>query len=226
MIFGSITRRHPTLLLLTMMLATAQSAEPDVGALVKRLARPAPAQIAFTEIRFSPLLKQPLVVSGQLRYEGPTSLDRQVEQPYQESTQIRGDSVRVTRQGEAERSFALRRAPELRGLLTGFTALLAGDRAALEREFEIATAGTEGNWTLTLVPRDARTRKRLQRMQVHGRANEPSCFILETPKDGLNVLLLGDTAARDLNEIARDVSRDTLLAKCQTKPAAPTVSQR
>lgn len=179
--------------------------------LVKRLAKPAPAAIDFAEVRFSPLLENPLIVSGELRYAGPASLDRRVKAPYEEETQIRGDSVRVLRAGESVRSFALRRAPELRGLLTGFSALLAGDTAALEREFQIDASGTPERWTLLLTPHDARTRKRLEQIEVHGQDDAPRCLTLNTANDGLSVMLLG-AAAQETP--APDVTREAVLARC------------
>ena len=50
-------------------------------------------------------------MSGELGYSGPTSLDRRVLQPYREHTTIRGESVRVEREGEPARSFALSARP-------------------------------------------------------------------------------------------------------------------
>jgi len=47
-------------------LPAAAAAELDAPALIQRLAKPAPAIIDFTEVRFSTLLKQPLIVSGTL----------------------------------------------------------------------------------------------------------------------------------------------------------------
>ena len=104
--------------LLTVVATTAASAAPDSDTLIARLARPPPASVAFAEVRFSALLREPLVVSGTLKYEGSGVLQRHVETPYRESTTIRDETVRIERDGESARTFALRRAPELRGLLT------------------------------------------------------------------------------------------------------------
>jgi len=60
--------------------------DPEADALIGRLAKPAPATISFTEVRFSKLLRAPLIVSGDLGYAGPESLDRRVTAPYREST--------------------------------------------------------------------------------------------------------------------------------------------
>lgn len=177
---------------------SATAATLDADALIGRLAKPAPATVAFREVRFSPLVNEPLIVAGELGYDSPTSLDRRVTEPYRETVAIRGESVRVEREGEPTRSFGLNRAPELRGLLSGFTALLAGDPAVLERSFNVEASGTDQAWTLELTPIDARARRRLQQIVVNGRADVPQCFTMLTAKGGASVLLLGATANREL----------------------------
>jgi hypothetical protein len=174
--------------------AASDLASGDVAALIARLARPAPAQIAFTEVRFSSLLKAPLIVSGELAYAGPTSLDRRVLEPYREETAIRGDSVRVAREGAPTRTFALRRAPELRGLLSSFAALLAGDARTIEREFETSLSHADHGWMLTLTPRDARARKRLKQIVIEGVGDAPRCFTMLNADGGASVMLLGEAA--------------------------------
>jgi hypothetical protein len=103
--------------------------------------------------------------------------------------------VRVEREGEPSRSFALKRAPELRGLLTGFSSLLTGDVSGLKRSFDVQTQGTEQSWTLQLVPLDARARRRLQRIEITGHDATPRCFSLLNTDGGASVMVLGDAAA-------------------------------
>jgi len=177
---------------------SATAAALDAQALIGRLAKPAPATVAFREVRFSTLMNEPLIVAGELVYTDATSLDRRVMQPYRETVAIRGESVRVEREGSPPRSFGLNRAPELRGLLSGFTALLAGDSAALERNFSIAANGSDAAWTLELTPIDKRARRRLQQIVVNGRADVPQCFTMLTANGGASVLLLGAAADREL----------------------------
>jgi hypothetical protein len=192
--------------------ATSRADAPDPAALVARLARPAPASVAFQEIRFSPLLKEPLRVSGELSYTGPGALDRKVTQPYQEHTMIRGESVRVEREGEPPRSFALKRAPELKGLLSGFTALLNGDAAGLKREFAVSVEGAEETWVLELEPVDPKAHRRIQRIVVNGGGSDPRCFSMLNDKGGGSVMLLGESAKADLGS---KPTLDTVLARCR-----------
>lgn len=208
-----MTRR--LLVLAPMLLLATRAAALDAEALVARLARPAPASIAFTEVRLSPLLRGPLIVGGELEFSGPGSLDRHVRQPYREDTAIRGESVRVEREGEPARSFGLQRAPELRGLLTGFSALLSGDVAGLKRSFEVQAQGTEQSWTLQLVPLDAHARRRLQKMEIAGHDTTPRCFSLLNADGGANVMLLGEAAQE---QVPADVTLSSLQRLCKPRP--------
>jgi hypothetical protein len=201
------------LLMLTLLSAATVSnaSEQDADALIARLAKPAPATIEFTEVRFSKLLREPLIVSGELGYSGATSLDRRVTTPYRESTSIRGESVKVEREGEKPRSFALKHAPELRGLLAGFSAMLAGDAAALRKTFTVNATGNDDAWTLELIPPDAKLGRRLKVIEVTGSHAEPRCFSMTTA-DGANSILLLGAAAKD--PVPEDVTVDALSKRC------------
>lgn len=179
--------------------------------MIARLARPAPATISFTEVRFSRLLRAPLIVSGDLGHAGPESLDRRVTTPYREHTAIRGESVKVEREGEKPRTFALKHAPDLRGLLSGFSAILSGDIEALRKTFDVRLSGDDDAWRLELTPTDTRTRRRLQRIEINGREGEPRCFSMSTADGATSVLLLGDTAREP---VAEDVTLVALQRRC------------
>ena len=61
--------------------------------------------------------------------------------PYAEVTELRGENVVVEREGSKPRRFALDRAPELRGMLASFGAILKGDRPMLDRYFVVTAQG-------------------------------------------------------------------------------------
>lgn len=185
--------------LLTVIASQAASAAPDSNTLIARLARPAPASIEFAEVRFSTLLREPIVVSGTLRYEDSGALQRHVEVPYRERTTISEESVRIERDGESARTFALRRAPELRGLLTVMSGLLAGDASGIARQFAVTVSGDDARWRLDLTPTDERLRQQLTDVVIAGSNAEPSCFILRGNRSGVSIMLLGTAAAWPLS---------------------------
>jgi len=187
------------------------AAAPDTTTLIASLAREAPASIAFAEVRFSSLLREPLIVSGNLAYRGPGDLERQVTHPYLETTTVRGESARIEREGERPRTLALRHAPELKGFLSAFGALLAGDAAGLEKGFIVAARGDDSLWELELTPTDPRTRRRVQAIVVNGRDDEPRCVATFDEQGGVSVVLLGTTA------VVPDPSPDELLAQCRAE---------
>jgi len=193
----------------------ALAAAPDAGALIAGLARPAPASVTFTEVRFSSLLREPLIVSGELGYLGAGGLERRVTAPYRETTVIRGDAVRIERDGEAPRSFALKRAPELKSFLSAFTALLAGDAAALARDFTVTASGEQDRWSLELTPNEEHARRRLRAIVINGSGAEPRCLATFDVREGGSVLLFGVGATEPL--VAADVSLDGLLARCRAE---------
>jgi hypothetical protein len=185
--------------ILALLYATGVLAAPDSAELIARLEREAPSSIAFVEVRRSPLLVAPLVVGGTLDYESRTTLRRRVDTPYVETTTISGETVRVERDGES-RTFALRRARELRGLLTGMVGLLGGDTAYLVEHFSITAAGDDDAWRLDLAPTDDRVKQRLRTITVAGTADEPQCFAIHDVQGGASVMLLGTAAAQALQQ--------------------------
>lgn len=174
---------------------------PTIDSLLAALAREPPQSIVFTELRSSPLLEDELIVSGTLEYAAPGKLSRIVTQPYEERTDIDGDEVKITRADRPERRFSLRRAPELRGLLTSFSAILGGGRAALEREFELSLATAEAGWQLTLIPRSKRARASIGSIRVRGADDTPACIAIGGKSGESTALLLG--AAADPDAVAQ-----------------------
>ena len=185
----------PATLLAALLPAAAVFGAPDGADIIKRLARPSPASVAFVEARFSSLLVTPLVVSGQLDYEGADSLNRRVTEPYLETTTIRGEAVRVERAGQPPRTFSLHRAAELRGLVTGMTGLLAGNGDLIAQHFQVTTTGTPDDaWRIDLAPTDGKIQKRLRGITVTGAGAEPHCFVIRDTQGGASVMLLGAAA--------------------------------
>lgn len=198
-------------------LAPTLAAAPDPGALLARLARPAPATTPFVELRYSKLLTVPLVTAGELEYRGPGSLGKRIDRPYRENTQIEGQDVQVQREGQKLRRFSLERAPELRGLLQSFGAMLGGDRATLETYFELEAVDEGDGWRLTLAPRDPRTKKRIRDVVVHGAADAPRCFVVDEASGNASVLIIGAAAGEPL---PKSPARELVEKRCRGEGGA------
>lgn len=154
---------------------------------------------SFVEIRGSALLKTPLRIEGEYQRPRGDTLVRDVRAPYRETTTIvtapgTAGTVTIARAGKAPRRFALARAPELVGLQASFGALLAGDRAALERYYRIATHGSRERWTLALTPKDAALAAKVESITLHGRGAELRCIETQPRKQPVQRTLLAGAA--------------------------------
>jgi Outer membrane lipoprotein carrier protein LolA-like len=183
---------------LTLAAAPLLAADPDVDTLLARLARPAPDSTGFVEVRYSGLLEKPIVVSGRLEHWEDGTLVRRVETPYSEVTELRGENAVVERAGSKPRRFSLDRAPELRGMLASFGAILKGDRPMLDRYFVVTARGDEARWEITLTPRDDKLRRRLAAIVVDGADDRAKCFTLEEPDGDASLMALDVAGPADL----------------------------
>jgi hypothetical protein len=196
---------------LALTASAAHAADVDTYALLARLARPAPDTTTFVEVRYSSLLAEPLVASGQLEHREDGALVRQVTDPYRETTTLRGENVRVEREGSKPRSFSLDRAPELRGMLASFGALLTGNRAMLERYFKVTTRGSDARWEIELTPLDATLGRRLAAIRVDGSQDRARCFTMTEPDGDASVMTLGVPGRAALPQ---SLARESLQAWC------------
>lgn len=171
----------------------------DAASIVAGLKRDAPARARFTEVRFSSVLERPLILRGELEYDGPDKLARNVEQPYREHMTLGGGEASVQRGDNPPRTFSLGQAPELEGFLRGFTALLGGDAQALARDFDLDASGSRDAWHLKLTPRDERLRKRVGALEVDGGGTSARCFRTNEADGDVSVLLVDSLADAKLS---------------------------
>lgn len=215
------SRPRPRLLLLAALLAVpllvkapplcAAPETVDAGWILSKLQRPTPSSTAFVELHDSPLLRAPLRLSGEYRRPDADTLVREVRTPYVETTTIHAGEISIQRAGKAPRTFSLARVPELVGLQASFGALLSGDRQLLEQHYRIASDGTRGHWTLTLVPEDAGLARRVRDIVLHGRGAELRCIETQPAQGPVQRTLLAG-AARDAAHVA---DGDALARLCQ-----------
>ena len=145
------------------------------------------------------MLKQSIVLHGELHYGGAGKLGKRVDQPYRETTTIDDGNVEVQRADKPLQRFSLDRAPELQTLLAAFGALLGGDAATLAKYYQIDALQAGDDFSLKLTARAARPGK-LNRVvvRVDGSGAEPRCFSLYQPDGDASVMLLGSLAAAAL----------------------------
>ncbi|MEZ4392258.1 MAG: outer membrane lipoprotein carrier protein LolA [Polyangiales bacterium] len=107
----------------------------------------------FREEKRMALLAAPLVSRGTLEYAAPGRMVRRTQSPAPSVALIEGARLRFLDEG-GEQSLDLDAMPVVRQFLESFMALVAGDRAALERHYApVFHAEAPTRWSLTLRPR-------------------------------------------------------------------------
>ena len=207
----------PSLVLSLALIAQPAAAQRvDSDWILAALARPAPMRTAFVEVRVSPLLKQPLRLSGEYRRPREDTLVREVRMPYIETTTLRSSKsgageATIVRTGKAPRTFSLSRAPELASLQNSFGALLAGDRALIERVYRVVAQGDRTRWTLTLAPKDNALAARVRDIVLYGQGAELRCIETRPVKGELQRTLLASAALA----VRANSDPDALQALCR-----------
>ena len=180
----------------------------DADWILRALAQPAPMRTDFVELRGSSMLKAPLRLQGEYRRPDNVTLVREVRVPYVETTTLRQGQASIARPGKPVRNFALSRAPELAQLQAGFGALLSGDRALLETQYQLAPQGTRQQWTLLLTPVDTKLKMQLHDITLHGQGEELRCIETRPAKGDLQRTLLGSAAKAAAPDATANVLAD------------------
>jgi hypothetical protein len=148
--------------------AAAQALAPRD--LMRQLAAVESSRATFVETRHSALLKEPLVLRGTLTYRRPASIERRVEQPYEERVAIDGDVLVIESRRGRRLKTTVSGSPGIAALVESIRATRAGDLAALERHFEVRITGRAERWSMALQPVDEEVARHVAAILVAGAA--------------------------------------------------------
>ena len=146
--------------------ATATDA-PGYEALMAELAQHPHRRGSFVEQRTSPLLDHPVTARGELRFDAPDRLEKTTLSPRHETLLLEHGVATIVR-GDRHFALSLSDHPELVPLLDSIRATLAGDSAALAANFTPEFTEQDGDWTLTLTPRDKRAAALVKSVRIGG----------------------------------------------------------
>jgi len=146
------------------------AAEPLFEAL--RLSRLVRLRAEFTEEKHIALLARPLRSSGTIYFDRDRGVARVTAAPRAERVLLTPTTLRIEKGGKVE-EIPLEKSKALRAFALVFPALLRGERAALEAEFDIELRGSpQSTWSLVLVPKDPALCGMIGRVAVSGRGSE------------------------------------------------------
>jgi len=140
---------------------------PTIEALLERFASSPGFEARFVEEKRIALLAVPMRSEGRIWFAPPGRLMRRVERPDPSAALIADGRLRM-RQGDRVEELTIDDNPVLRGFIDSFRAVLAGDRAALERYYDATYTTREGGWELRLRPRGGALARFLREIHLRG----------------------------------------------------------
>ena len=147
--------------------------------------------VSFEEATYSSLLTEPLIVRGLLRFTPPSTLEKDVLEPYRERYLIEGD--RVTFESErkhVKKTISLEDYPALRSFVEAFRATLTGDVAQLKKVYETTVDGTSRQWTLLLRPYDPAGKSMVDYLLLSGSDGHLTTIAIRAPDGDRSVMIL------------------------------------
>ena len=168
--------------------ACGDGAEWGIDQLMQAMQQTRSDHARFTERKSIAMLEEPVDSSGELFYTAPDYMEKRTLKPKPESMILDRDTLLMERGGK-KRRLRLQDAPELAAFIDSIRGILAGDRDALERHYQLYLEGTADDWTLQLTPLDKKILAVVSQILITGTGN--AVHSIETRQaDGDSSLML------------------------------------
>ena len=195
-----LLRRAFALIPLSMGLALATLSPPafaawDLGQLMETLAQTQSSRASFVEKKSIALLDKPVESSGELLYTAPDRLEKRTFKPKPESMVVKGDELLIER-GRQKHRLQLQAYPELAAFIDSIRGTLAGDRAALERNYRLSLEGSAERWTLQLLPLDEKMQAVIQQIRIAGVRDQVRSIEINQADGDRSVMAIQNLAAQ------------------------------
>ena len=142
-------------------------AAAGLEAVMAALAAVRRSEAEFEESKEIAGLADTLPSRGTLLWRAPSTLEKQVVEPFAERVTVSGDRL-VYERGRNRQEVNLDQDPEVRALVEAIRSTLAGDLAELRRHYTVAFEGSLPGWTIRLHPLSVRVRAVVQRVEIRG----------------------------------------------------------
>jgi hypothetical protein len=133
--------------------AAASAQEPSFDELLARFHAVEGLECRFREEKRIALLTVPIVSEGTLHYQRPRRVARRITSPSAQVVLVEGDSLRMREGTGPIQSIDLAAQPVVRTFVDTFAQLLRGERAPLERTYEMTYVPGAIEWSLAMRPR-------------------------------------------------------------------------
>lgn len=159
------------MVLFSLLTATTQALAADWGRaeLMALLATAEGSEQRYTETRELAFLESPEVSRGRLSFFPPDRLVKQVEIPDPSRYEITGDTMTISRPGQADQVVNIDTHPLLRIFVDTLRAVLTGDLKSLDHHYSLKLTGTRSAWQLHLSPLDSQLAVSIESLTINGR---------------------------------------------------------
>lgn len=171
----------PSLLLVSVAVSHAEVHEQGVWSLENLMLDIATIESRsnrFTESKELAILELTLTQTGELHFQSPDRLNKQILSPEASSFEIAGSELTIKSAGNPDQVMMLDDNPQLRAFAESIRAVLAGDLQTLQRHFETRLEGSSAQWMLFLQPVDKLLAMQIDRIEIRGEATELRQFIV------------------------------------------------
>ena len=155
--------------------ATLVSGEPARGAkqdLVFKLLEQQRLACKFAEQKHVALLARPLSSTGTIVFDRDKGIVRAVLTPKPQTVVLTKTSLKIVK-GKTVEEIPLDKSKDLKAFAMIFPTLLRGERAALEKSFDIGLYGSDADWwALTFAPKADALKKFVKTVTVFGKKTD------------------------------------------------------
>ena len=166
---------------------TSHATDWDIDQLMHGLAQTRSSHARFVETKSIAMLDEPVESSGELFYSAPDRFEKRTLKPRRETLLVDGDTLLIER-GRKKYRLQLQDYPELAAFIDSIRGTLAGDRRALERNYQLGLDGNAARWTLQLLPTTKKMQAVVKHIRIAGARNEVSSVEV-TQTDGDSSLM-------------------------------------
>ncbi|MDI1258446.1 LolA-related protein [Aquabacterium sp.] len=145
--------------------------EWNIDTLMRLQAQTQSSRATFVELKYLSSLETPLESSGELSYRAPDRLEKRTLKPTPESLVLDKDTLLLERKGR-KRSIPLQSYPEVGAFVESIRATLAGDRAGLDRNYQLELEGKRERWRLLLKPLNAKAAVMVSQIRLSGQGEQ------------------------------------------------------
>ena len=194
MIFGKMKKTNKqkikALMLLSCFLTTPVHAL-ELSALLQLFSQQKQSSADFNEKKHVSFLDEPIISSGTMKFISPNKLQKHILKPEKISQIINANELEIINSDESY-TVSLDEHPEFSIMLRATINVLAGDHAALKKDFKINYKTTESNWNLQLSPHDSYVAGYVESIRLEGNKNIISKITITEPNHDETITYLSN----------------------------------